>query len=94
MPRQCCFLPARTSTIFSLTLILVIHTFAVSKARVLHTFHGGKDGARPWATLLLDNKTGTLYGTTVFGGTGCVQTGPGSGPPDGRFGSVSAFDGV
>ena len=73
MPRQCCFLPARTSTIFSLTLILVIHTFAVSKARVLHTFQGGKDGARPWATLLLDNKTGTLYGTTEDAGNQLCQ---------------------
>jgi len=73
MPRRCSFLPARASTIFSLTLILVIHSFAASKARVLHTFQAGKDGARPWATLLLDNKTGTLYGTTEDGGNQSCQ---------------------
>jgi uncharacterized repeat protein (TIGR03803 family) len=68
MPRQCSFLPARAFTIFSLTLVLAIHSFAASKARVLHTFQAGKDGARPWATLLLDDKTGTLYGTAEEGG--------------------------
>jgi uncharacterized repeat protein (TIGR03803 family) len=73
MPRQCSFPPARAFTIFSLTLILVIHSLAASKARVLHTFQGGKDGARPWATLLLDNKTGTLYGTTEDGGNQLCQ---------------------
>jgi len=73
MLHRCFFLPARAFTIFSLTLILAIHTFAASKARVLHTFQGGKDGARPWATLLLDNKTGTLYGTTEGGGNQSCQ---------------------
>ena len=68
MPRRCSFLSARVSAILSLILILVIHAFAASKARVLHTFHGGEDGGRPWATLLLDDKTGTLYGTTEDGG--------------------------
>jgi uncharacterized repeat protein (TIGR03803 family) len=71
--RQCSFLPARASTIFSLTLVLVIHSFAASKARVLHTFKAGKDGSRPWATLLLDDKTGTLYGTTEDGGNQSCQ---------------------
>lgn len=73
MPRQCWFLQARASTIFTLILILIIHTFAAGKVRVLHTFQGGKDGARPWATLLLDNKTGTLYGATEDGGNQLCQ---------------------
>jgi uncharacterized repeat protein (TIGR03803 family) len=73
MPRPGSFLPARASTIFTLTLILVTHTFAANKARVLHTFQGGNDGARPWATLLLDDKTGTLYGTTEDGGNQACQ---------------------
>ena len=73
MPRQHLLLPARAFTIFSLTLILVIQTFAASRARVLHTFQGGEDGANPWATLLLDDKTGTLYGTTEDGGNQACQ---------------------
>jgi uncharacterized repeat protein (TIGR03803 family) len=36
--------------------------------RVLHAFRGGEDGANPFAGLLVVN--GTLYGTTVAGGTG------------------------
>ncbi len=73
MPRQRCFLPAPASTIFSLILILATHTFAASRAQVLHTFQGGKDGANPWATLLLDDKTGILYGTTEDGGNQSCQ---------------------
>jgi uncharacterized repeat protein (TIGR03803 family) len=34
---------------------------------VLHSFTGGKDGARPYARLILLN--GTLYGTTLVGGS-------------------------
>ena len=34
---------------------------------VLHTFTGGADGGHPTATLMLD-KSGSLYGTTDFGG--------------------------
>jgi uncharacterized repeat protein (TIGR03803 family) len=73
MSSQCCFPPARPLTILSLALILVTHSLAASKARILHTFQGGKDGANPWASLLLDNKTGTLYGTTEDGGNQLCQ---------------------
>jgi len=38
---------------------------------VLHAFTGGRDGAFPWAGLLMDS-AGNLYGTTVQGGnTSC-----------------------
>jgi uncharacterized repeat protein (TIGR03803 family) len=36
--------------------------------KVLHTFTGGADGARPVAGLIMD-RAGSLYGTTEFGGT-------------------------
>jgi uncharacterized repeat protein (TIGR03803 family) len=73
MSSRCCFSPARAVTILSLTLILVTNTLAASKARILHTFQGGDDGANPWASLLLDNRTGTLYGTTEDGGNQLCQ---------------------
>ncbi len=34
---------------------------------VLYRFNGGKDGANPYAGLIMD-KAGNLYGTTLFGG--------------------------
>jgi len=65
-------MPNRSSlplvAVFSLTLLLVTSASAASKAKILHTFEGGNDGARPWATLVLDQKTGILYGTTETGG--------------------------
>ena len=47
---------------------------------VLHSFEGGRDGAYPWANLLLDNH-GDLYGTTAYGGDeNCTAQGfPGCG---------------
>jgi len=42
------------------------------KETVLYRFAGGSDGARPLGTLL--NVNGTLYGTTISGGTGCGST--------------------
>lgn len=44
---------------------------------VLHRFEGGSDGSQPYAGLIADG-SGNLYGTTVYGGIGCVE-GP-SGP--------------
>jgi len=45
---------------------------------VLHTFAGAPDGAYPSAGLLA-NATGTLYGTTPFGGVaGCRTDGCGT----------------
>jgi len=41
-------------------------------ATVLYSFAGGSDGALPYAHLIFDN-AGNLYGTTFFGGTGCVE---------------------
>lgn len=38
------------------------------KLRVLHTFHGGTDGATPQPGLLLDTVGGKLYGATASGG--------------------------
>lgn len=37
---------------------------------VLHNFTGAADGAGPWAGLIVDDSTGSLYGTTVGGGSG------------------------
>ena len=37
--------------------------------KVLHRFHGGKDGALPESTLTFDT-AGNLYGTTAYGGGG------------------------
>jgi hypothetical protein len=40
--------------------------------RVLYTFHGGNDGAAPFAGVIAD-ASGNFYGTTAGGGTGCPQ---------------------
>lgn len=60
--------PALAFLLVLLLLVVVTEVQAASKERILYTFQGGDDGARPWATLLLDDKTGTLYGTTEDGG--------------------------
>jgi uncharacterized repeat protein (TIGR03803 family) len=36
----------------------------------IHTFLGGTDGIQPHGSLVLDS-AGNLYGTTIYGGTGC-----------------------
>lgn len=36
---------------------------------VVYSFAGGTDGSHPIAGLVRDKKTGTLYGTTLYGGT-------------------------
>jgi uncharacterized repeat protein (TIGR03803 family) len=46
--------------------------FMVSPAgteSVVYSFAGGTDGSHPIGGLVRDSKTGTLYGTTVYGGT-------------------------
>jgi len=55
-------------TVYSLT--------TTGNEKVLHTFTGPPDGAEPVAPLL--NVNGTLYGTTVYGGTGCHSGGCGT----------------
>jgi uncharacterized repeat protein (TIGR03803 family) len=49
----------RYGTVFKLT--------RNGKHKVLYSFPGGRDGASPYAGLVLDTK-GSLYGTTTFGG--------------------------
>jgi hypothetical protein len=36
----------------------------------LYNFKGGTDGAFPFGALTVDNRTGVIYGTTQYGGTG------------------------
>ncbi len=52
-----------------------VHAITPSESvTVLHSFKGGKDGAAPFAGLLIVN--GTLYGTTESGGgPGCSRQG-------------------
>lgn len=40
----------------------------------LYDFQGGADGANPFASLLVDDNTGTIYGTTEYGGAGTNGT--------------------
>jgi uncharacterized repeat protein (TIGR03803 family) len=42
--------------------------------RILHVFLGGEDGADPGAALYRDAKTGVLYGTACYGGSGLSGT--------------------
>ncbi|HVI09412.1 MAG TPA: choice-of-anchor tandem repeat GloVer-containing protein [Candidatus Binatia bacterium] len=44
---------------------------------ILHSFHGGGDGANPNAGVVEDS-TGNLYGTTRYGGQGCDGAGCGT----------------
>jgi len=63
---------AGCGTVFELT-----PTEAGWNFKVLHTFHGGEDGANPSSSLVFDSN-GNLYGTTVSGGTGCGGYGCGT----------------
>ncbi|HEY1883232.1 MAG TPA: choice-of-anchor tandem repeat GloVer-containing protein [Candidatus Cybelea sp.] len=58
---------AGCGTVFSLTL-----SGSKWTEKILHAFKGGKDGASPRDSLIADS-SGTLYGTTEFGGgsSGC-----------------------
>jgi len=61
----------------AVALTLVSTALGQSKERVIHTFHGGKDGIGPEASPILD-AAGNLYGTTYSGGSdGCVGNGCG-----------------
>jgi uncharacterized repeat protein (TIGR03803 family) len=55
----------------------VVYSLSTAGAEtVLHSFGNGSDGAHPWAGLV--NVKGTLYGTTLEGGTGCSGGGCGT----------------
>jgi uncharacterized repeat protein (TIGR03803 family) len=52
------------------------------RQKVLHSFKfftSNKDGLAPISPLVLDPTTGTIYGTTVFGGKGTICGGNGCG---------------
>jgi len=49
-------------------LLLLMASLHAQTLTVLHTFTGGRDGARPQAGLTMD-AGGNLYGTTQYGGT-------------------------
>lgn len=61
------------------TIMVPFAATAVEKEKVLHGFHGGKDGDGPSGLLIWDN-VGDLYGTTVAGGGGTeCRNSPGCG---------------
>jgi uncharacterized repeat protein (TIGR03803 family) len=49
------------------TVFKLFQSGSAWKLKILHSFTGGADGRQPWGTLIED-KSGTLYGTTHFGG--------------------------
>ena len=57
---------------------VVFKVDAKGQETVLHSFTGGKDGADPFAPLILD-AAGNLYGTTYYGGGGGCDDGFGKG---------------
>jgi uncharacterized repeat protein (TIGR03803 family) len=62
-----------TRFLTTLTLALLTMPATATSAKILYTFQGNGDGGRPWAGLLLDEKTGILYGTTEIGGNQLCQ---------------------
>jgi uncharacterized repeat protein (TIGR03803 family) len=58
-------------------VLIGVCTAAAAQESVLYRFKGGRDGATPVAGLLMD-ASGTLYGTTLDGGTGCSFLGCGT----------------
>lgn len=79
-------------------VIVPLAAQAIEQEKVLHGFHGGKDGDGPSSLLIWDN-AGHLYGTTVAGGGGTeCRNSPGCGTvykiaPDGRETVHYAFAG-
>ena len=63
--------PANTGTVFKLT-----PSGSGYMQKVLYAFQAGStnDGAAPQANVLIDPATGSLYGTTQYGGTAAVGT--------------------
>ncbi|MFZ0685330.1 MAG: choice-of-anchor tandem repeat GloVer-containing protein [Terriglobales bacterium] len=75
MPRRSCLLFARFFAILNLVIALATGSAMATTTKIVYTFQGGDDGGWPWAPLLLDEKTGTLYGTTEVGGNKlCVNS--------------------
>ena len=73
-------LRARTvALVFLAVLVPLVTVCPNAKAQtfhVLHNFTGCADGYRPTSTLLIDS-SGSLYGTTLAGGSVCGDTGKG-----------------
>jgi uncharacterized repeat protein (TIGR03803 family) len=73
----------------------VFHLSSRGKETVLHAFAGGNDGDSP-QTGLIEDKAGTMYGTTNRGGGGCADPGCGTVfkiAPDGTEIVLYAFTG-
>lgn len=51
---------------------------ASAAEKVVHAFQGGKDGVSPWQGALISDSAGSLYGTTIAGGSGCSEGGCGT----------------
>ena len=64
--------PAGCGTVFKLD--------TTQKKTLFHRFTGGADGANPYAELLLNEATHTLYGTAYLGGNQACSTQLGGGP--------------
>jgi hypothetical protein len=73
MLRQTVVFIACLLTAVSLTLATIAIPAAAGTAKIIYTFRGADDGGWPWAPLLLDDRTGTLYGTTEVGGNELCQ---------------------
>jgi len=59
---------ANAGTVFKLSPPATTTTTAWTE-KTLYTFKGGSDGSEPFTGVILD-KSGNIYGTTTFGGTG------------------------
>lgn len=65
-----CF-PLKACVVLVWTAVLVVASRAADNEKVVYSFTGGNDGAKPAAQLVFDS-AGNVYGTTVVGGLyGC-----------------------